>query len=105
MKRIPGIIPYVNDALVIRWRDPATGEDFTQGKRQPRNCLLERTEVRAYVNGGTPRAVRIIMITRRIGLREAKDLLDRAKRGDTRDRQVREIRSHVRRPTVSSEGA
>lgn len=81
MKRVAGLVPYTNDRLVIRWREPATGIALWQGKRVSGKCPIDIVERRAYVSGGPIRAIKIIMHRRNIGLRQAKDLLDQATKG------------------------
>jgi hypothetical protein len=81
MKRVAGLVPYTNDRLVIRWREPGTGIVLWQGKRVSGKCPIDAEERRVYVSGGPIRAIKIIMLRRNLGLRDAKSLLDQATKG------------------------
>lgn len=81
MKRVAGLICYQWDRIVVRWHDPKTGEVFAQAKRVSGKCPLSADERRAYVHGGMPSAIKLIMHNRSMGLAKAKSLLDHATKG------------------------
>jgi hypothetical protein len=70
---------YHEDRLVRRFRPVEWGKPSFHGKRVSKDCPLNKAEVRAYVTGGALAAIKLIATGRNIGLREAKDLLDKAR--------------------------
>lgn len=81
MKRVAGLVCYQWDRIVVRWRDPKTGEAYSQAKRVSGKCPLTPDERRLYVHCGSARAIRAIMERRGFGFKEAKALLIDATRG------------------------
>lgn len=72
---------YYEDRLVRRFRNPQGRwlAPVFHGKRVGKDCPLTREEVRMYVEHGAIWAVKLIKESRQISLREAKDLLDKAR--------------------------
>ena len=76
------------DRLVVVVIDDR-GRVIRQGKRVPEPFLLSHAERRAYVKEGLVKAVAFVRDCRGISLREAKDLVDRARRWDHDQNQIR----------------
>lgn len=68
------------DRLLDIWQSP-DGRRFTQRKRLAAGVDLDRFEHEAYARAGTVHAVARIKHNRNIGLREAVDVLNKARGG------------------------
>lgn len=69
---------YHEDNLVIRFKR-ADGSVGFKGKRVGKDCPLSASERREYVEKGAIMAVKFIREFRSLSIREAKDLLDKAR--------------------------
>ena len=71
---------YQNNRLVKRWHSVVHGKTYSQGKRMPLAFdLLTDDERRSYVKHGLVQVVKMIMARKSCGLREALDVLRKAK--------------------------
>lgn len=69
---------YYEDRLVRRFLHTTDywGKTSSQGKRVSKSCPLTREEIRAYVEGGAVKCLKLMRDSRKTSLREVKDLLD-----------------------------
>lgn len=80
MKCTKGLLCIQDDLLVVRWRNPDTGEIFSQRKRLPNNTTRMVKEMQEHYLKSTVHAVKYLRNTWNYGLKEALSFLNHHRR-------------------------